>query len=243
MNVLTILWHEQKIFKQKFWTITSSSMISPLLYLIAFGWGLGSEVIISGTSYMNFVMPGIVAMTTMTVSFGTVANSLNISRTYDKTFEEFMTSPIRIWEYAIGKITAGALRGMYSAVLIIIIALFFKANIIVTGFFVLVAFLNALVFSSLGFVVGMVIDSHLEMSKFTSFIITPMAFLSGTFFPIEKMPFILNELIRILPLTQSTIGMRTGTPLSQNAWISPSILITYFLLFLFLSIRLCKRAE
>jgi ABC-type multidrug transport system permease subunit len=41
-----------------------------------------------------------------------------------------------------------------------------------------------------GFIIGILIKSHADMGKFTSFIITPMAFLCGTFFPLEKMPLI-----------------------------------------------------
>ena len=218
-------------------------MISPILYLIAFGWGLGSNVEVNGMSYMNFVIPGIIAMSTMSVSFGTVANSLNISRTYDKTFEEFMTSPIHMWEYTAGKILSGALRGLYSAILMILLSFIFKADLTINGYFVLLTLLNCLVFSSLGFLIGMVITSHVDMSKFTNFIITPMSFLCGTFFPIEKMPMVLKEIIYILPLTQSTVGLRASTQLTATWWISPAVLLVYLGIFMFASIRLCQKAE
>lgn len=243
MGVLTVLWYELQLFKKKFVSITSGSMISPLLYLVAFGWGLGSGVDVNGMSYMNFVIPGIIGMTTMTVSFSTVGNSLNISRMYNKTFEEFMTSPIKIWEYALGKIIAGAFRGMYSAALMIIFSLLFNPQLNISIYFIFLALTNCLVFAALGFMVGMLIDSHTDMNKFTSFIITPMSFLSGTFFPIDKMPFVLRDIIYYLPLAQSTSALRSSVNFGDKSLTTPLILFGYFLVFLFLSIKLCKKAE
>lgn len=243
MGVLTVLWYELQLFKKKFVSITSGSMISPLLYLVAFGWGLGSGVDVNGMSYMNFVIPGIIGMTTMTVSFSTVGNSLNISRMYNKTFEEFMTSPIKIWEYALGKIIAGAFRGMYSAALMIIFSLLFNPQLNISIYFIFLALINCLVFAALGFMVGMLIDSHTDMNKFTSFIITPMSFLSGTFFPIDKMPFVLRNIIYYLPLAQSTSALRSSVNFGDKSLTTPLILFGYFLVFLFLSIKLCKKAE
>ncbi|WP_054251523.1 ABC transporter permease [Neofamilia massiliensis] len=243
MGVLTVLWYELQLFKKKFVSITSGSMISPLLYLVAFGWGLGSGVDVNGMSYMNFVIPGIIGMTTMTVSFSTVGNSLNISRMYNKTFEEFMTSPIKIWEYALGKIIAGAFRGMYSAALMIIFSLLFNPQLNISIYFIFLALTNCLVFAALGFMVGMLIDSHTDMNKFTSFIITPMSFLSGTFFPIDKMPFVLRNIIYYLPLAQSTSALRSSVNFGDKSLTTPLILFGYFLVFLFLSIKLCKKAE
>lgn len=243
MGVLTVLWYELQLFKKKFVSITSGSMISPLLYLVAFGWGLGSGVDVNGMSYMNFVIPGIIGMTTMTVSFSTVGNSLNISRMYNKTFEEFMTSPIKIWEYALGKIIAGAFRGMYSAALMIIFSLLFNPQLNISIYFIFLALTNCLVFAALGFMVGMLIDSHTDMNKFTSFIITPMSFLSGTFFPIDKMPSVLRNIIYYLPLAQSTSALRSSVNFGDKSLTTPLILFGYFLVFLFLSIKLCKKAE
>lgn len=77
---------------------------------------------IDGSDYISFVIPGIIALTTMTASFSAVGNAINISRLYEKTFEEFMVAPISMLVYAAGKITAGALRGIYSGFLIIILA-------------------------------------------------------------------------------------------------------------------------
>ncbi len=241
MKVFTVLWYELLIFKKKFWTITSGAMISPVLYLIAFGWGLGDGITAGGMNYMDFVIPGIIAMSTMTVSFGAVGNDINISRIYYKTYEEFITAPVHMWEYSVGKIIAGALRGMYSAVLMILISLIFKSSISISPYFLMMAFLNALVFAALGFMIGMIINSHMEMNKFSSFIITPMSFLCGTFFPVDKMPGVLKTIVYYLPLTQATTAMRSAG--TENMLMPPLILTGYLIIFIFFGIRLCSKAE
>lgn len=243
MQFTAILWQEYVIFKRKFWSITTGSMIAPVLYLIAFGWGLGSGVTVGGVSYISFVIPGIIAMSSMTMSFSTIANNINISRIYDKTFEEFMTAPVNMFVFTVGKITAGALRGIYSALLIIILALVFNAGLGITPYFVLMIVLNCLVFSALGFTAGIVIDSHADMGKFTNFIITPMSFLCGTFFPLDRMPAVLKEFIWLLPLTHTSLGLRSSGEDVVNRISHPLILLLYFIVLLIIGIKVCKKAE
>lgn len=239
----SILWQEYILFKRKFWTITLASMVSPILYLIAFGWGLGGGVTVEGKAYINFVIPGIIALTTMTSSYNNTANSVNISRIFYKTFETFMIAPISIAYYALGKIVAGALMGMYSALLIIVLSIIFKAGITINLYFILIIILNCLVFAAIGFTVGVFINSHSDMSKFSSFVITPMSFLCGTFFSLDKMPLTIKNIIWLLPLTHTSLGLRSSNDNLRNMIIHPIILILYFIFIFLIGIRKCKRAE
>ncbi len=243
MQFMTILWQEYIIFKRKFWSITTGSMIAPVLYLIAFGWGLGNRFTEGGISYISFIIPGIIAMSSMTTSFSTIANSVNISRIYDKTFEEFMIAPVNMFVFTIGKITAGAMRGMYSATLIILLSLVFNTGMSINLYFILILVLNCFVFSALGFTAGIVIDSHADMGKFTNFIITPMSFLCGTFFSLDRMPVGIKEFIWILPLTHTSLGLRSSGESALNMLIHPLILMLYFAVLLTVGMIVCKKAE
>lgn len=238
----TILWQEAVLFKRKFWGVTTGSMVSPILYLIVFGWGLGGVIDVGGTPYIQFVIPGIIALTTMNLSFSTVANDLNISRMYTRTFEEYMTSPVSMPVFAAGKICAGAMRGLYSAAIIMVLALAVGSGLHVDGYFLLIMVLNCLVFSALGLIAGLVIDSHGDMYKFSNFVIAPMSFLCGTFFPVDRMPPGIREFIWTLPLTQTSMGLR-ATSAGGAQLISPMILLAYLAVFTFIGIRLCKNAE
>jgi ABC-type multidrug transport system permease subunit len=242
MRILSIIWYEAIIFKRRFWSITLGMMVSPILYLIAFGWGLGATTV-NGMSYLSFVIPGIIAMSSMTNSYSTVANNINIARTYDKTFEEFMIAPLNMRSYAFGKILASALRGIYSALLIVLLCLIFKAGVKFDLYTAGIIVLNCLVFSAMGFIVGILIESHMGMSKFQNFVMTPMSFLCGTFFPLESMPVVLKQIIWILPLSQTSIAMRRDSALFINSWLHPLILVVYFVVLTAIGIRLCKKAE
>jgi len=243
MQFMAIIWQDYVLFKARFWSITTGTMIAPVLYLVAFGWGLGGGMQVGGVSYINFVIPGIVALTTMTISFSTNANDINIARIYSKTFEEFMIAPVSMLVYSAAKITSGALRGMYAALIIILLALIFRAGLKIDLYFILVITLNCFVFSAFGFAVGLMIDSHADMAKFTNFIITPMSFLCGTFFPLEKMPAVIKELIWALPLTHTSLALRSP---KEDLWarlVHPAVLLAYFVIFLVVGMKVCRKAE
>lgn len=57
-------------------------MITPFLYIFAFGIGLGKNVSVDGGSYLNFLIPGMIALNSMNISFNTIAAPLNMSRIY-----------------------------------------------------------------------------------------------------------------------------------------------------------------
>jgi ABC-type polysaccharide/polyol phosphate export permease len=98
------------------------------------------------------------------------------------------------------------------------------------------------VFSFLGFIAGILIASHPDMAKVSSFVITPMSFLCGTFFPLEKFPPPLLALFQALPLTQAVKGLRLGFA-APGSFVPPLVLAAYIAVLCPLAIRLCARAE
>ena len=244
MNGLgAILWQEHIVFKRRFISTTLSALISPLLYLIAFGWGIGSDVTLEGMSYLEFVIPGIIAMNTMMLSFNNTANSINISRLFYKTFEEYMVAPINMGVYTLGKVISGSVYGIYSSVLILVIVKIGGVSIKVTPWFIFIVLLNCLMFSSGGFIVGLMIKTHAGLSKFTSFIITPMSFLCGTFFSLKKMPKAIEIIINILPLTHTSNGLRNSAFFSWEIFMNIFVLCVYLALLFIIGVILCKSVE
>jgi len=242
MRFSAIVWKEWVVIRRKFISTTLGAIVGPLLFLISFGWGLGDAVEINGGSYIDFIIPGIIAMITMTTSFNVVANDINISRVYSKTFEALMIAPIKTSVFVLARVTASALRGLYGAALVLLAAFMFQANLSIDWYFILVLILNCYVFSTVGIIVGMIVDSHADMAKITNFIITPMSFLSGTFFPLDRFPDFLRIIFEILPLTQTIIGLRDGVS-ADFSWIVPLVLFGYLVALLPISIALCKRTE
>lgn len=84
-------------------------------------WGIDATV--DGQPYFVFLVPGIVALTTMNTGFNAIAQSLNVQRIYEKVFEQVMISPTPLWQFVIGQILGGGLRGMYGGILVLLISL------------------------------------------------------------------------------------------------------------------------
>jgi ABC-type polysaccharide/polyol phosphate export permease len=132
------------------------------------------------------------------------------------------------------------LRCLYSAALIIAASLLFSRGLRLNWYFLLLVVLNAAVFSTLGFIAGLLIDSHADMAKVSNFIVTPMSFLCGTFFPLERFPPALRSLIEFLPLTQTVRGLRGGP---DAGLVPPLALLAWLILLIPTSIYLCNKSE
>lgn len=242
MTYTAVLWKDWLVFRSKIISTTLAAIVGPLLYLIAFGWGIGESVKVAGQSYTAFVIPGIVAMNSMINSFNFIANDINISRIYGQTFEATMMSPIKSLSFTLAKVTAGALRGLYSAVLILVVSLLFEHNIGVSPYFLLVLVLNCCVFSLMGFMTGLLINAHADMAKVSSFVITPMSFLCGTFFPLDRFPTPLRMVFEVLPLTQVVNGLRGGAG-AAGSWVVPAVLLGWLAVGLPIAVKICRRTE
>jgi len=154
-----------------------------------------------------------------------------------------MIAPINISIYTLAKIIAGALRGLYSGILIILLSFIFNTGLNITPYFMLMVILNCLVFSAVGFIAGIVINSHQDMNRFSSFIITPMSFLCGTFFSLNKMPMIIKNFILALPLTHTSIALRAVGENLTTKIVHATVLIVYFIILFIMSVKFCKKAE
>ena len=71
MGIITILWEKWVEFRRDFYKITLAAMIAPLMYLIVFGMGI--QTTSHGQPYLNFLIPGVVSLTTMNGSFNAIA--------------------------------------------------------------------------------------------------------------------------------------------------------------------------
>ena len=238
-----VLWREYLFFKRRWWTITTGSMVAPLLYLVAFGWGLGKTVNLGGAAYIDFIVPGVIALSTMNASFNAVATPLSIARLYDKTLEEYLVAPITVYSLTTGKILAGAARGLYAAAIILVMARAFGANFIFNIWFVILLCLNCLVFSSLGYLAALKVKSHPDMTRFNNFVITPMIFVCGTFFSIDRLPFPFSQIIKLLPLTPASQGLRAVAMGSELSLVSLAVQLSYLAVFIFWGIKACYEVE
>ena len=209
MAILTVLWEKWVEFRRDWLQITLSGLVAPLLYILTFGLGLGQTLALDGRAYLDFLLPGVVALTTMNSSFNAIGMSLNVQRLYEHSFDNILISPTPMWQYILGQMVAGSLRGMYAGSLVIAVGLCFGAKMCLTPMFFAVMLLNGMTFASLGVLAAVLSRTHAGISRFASFVLTPMSFLGNTFFAADAMPKGLNWLIQCLPLTQSATLLRS----------------------------------
>ena len=110
MGILTILWEKWVEFRRDFYKITLAAMIAPLMYLIVFGMGIQTSS--HGEPYLNFLIPGVVSLTTMNGSFNAIAQNLNVQRLYEKAFDQVMISPTPLWQFIAGQIIGAVSAGL-----------------------------------------------------------------------------------------------------------------------------------
>lgn len=204
-----------------------SAMMAPIIYLVAFGLGLGRAVrLTEGGDYLTFLLPGLVAMSSMNNSYAWVASSLNLSRVYFKTFQVLIQSPINPFSIMIGEVLAGMVKGLFASLLIIVLGFIVPSNFSINLIFIITLLLNCFMFASLGVITGMKTKSHEETATYSNFFIMPMAFFAGTFFSIDRIPMIFKPVIYMMPLTHTNILIRKSY-IDTEALISLVVIVFY----------------
>ncbi|MPM46597.1 Inner membrane transport permease YadH [bioreactor metagenome] len=241
IDIKTVIWRDWIVLRRRLGRYILSRKASPVLYLVAFGWGLGSQIQVRGGSYLDFIVPGILALNSMNISFNAVGTPMNMSRLYHKTLEEYQIAPISAASFVIGKVVSGMIRGIISSLVIIILAFAFGATLTIHGWFWLILLLNCALFAGLGFVAAMIMNSHEEMANFNTYVLTPMSFLCATFFSTDRLPSLMHYLVEILPLTHASHALRMAGQNQDPALWSVGILLAYSMVFLTIGIWQMKR--
>ena len=205
MGIITILWEKWVEFRRDFYKITLAAMIAPLMYLVVFGMGI--QTISHGEPYLNFLIPGVVSLTTMNGSFNAIAQNLNVQRLYEKAFDQVLISPTPLWQFIAGQIIGGSLRGFYAGGVILVLTMPIDTGLIFNGWSFLVMFLNGAVFSAIGVVVSFLAKNHADVPRFSNYIIMP------------------------LPLSQTSHMIRSISAGEGFAMSGIAILMTYLIVF------------
>jgi Nod factor-specific ABC transporter NodJ protein len=204
-----VYYREILILKRRLSRLVSAWSVSPLLYLIAFGYAMGKNLTVQGHPYMAFLLPGLAAMASMTQAFA-ISSEINIARFYWHIFEEFQAAPVSNAAYVLGEVLAGMTRAFLAGCVILMLGAIFGVFLSYNLLFWLAFLLNSFVFSSLAVGLAMLVKSHADQAMMNSFIITPMAFLGGTFFPVDHLPVWGQKILYLLPLTHAAHAIRSA---------------------------------
>ncbi len=207
-GIYAIWLREAKIYMREKERVISS-IVSPLLWIFAFGAGVGSSMdIIQGYSYQVFIYPGIVVMT---VLFASLFYGVYII--WDRKLDflkEVLVAPVSRASVFAGKVLGGATDTMIQVVFLLIIGLFISVPL--TPLVIIKAFLMLLLISiamvSVGLVIGANLKSPEGFSLVINFVMWPMFFFSAPLFPLSNLSGLLAAITFINPLTYGVDAVR-----------------------------------
>ena len=238
-----VAWIDMCFVRHNILSILVTCLVSPLLYLVAFGYGLGQGMTVDGFDYISFMIPGVIALSTLTSCFSTVSTKVMTQRVYYQSFDELFLCSMTPLAIVLGKSYAGVVRGLISSAILYALGLFVSQDMHLTLSAVLVIVLSCLVFSMLGVTCGMLANSHLTQTLITSLLIMPMTFLCGTLFSLDALPGFAQAIIGVLPLTHTTGCIRAAILGIAFPWTSLLVVTVFGLVFLSVSMYVVRKGR
>jgi ABC-2 type transport system permease protein len=187
-----------------------ASLGQPLLFLLGLGFGFGPVFQKAGQgNYIQFLAPGVIAMT---ILFTSIFSGIELI--FDRQFgflKEMLVAPVPRLLIMVGRTLGGATVAIIQGLIVVLIC--FLAGFRITTFGALpLAFvymvLIAVMFTALGTAIASVLSDFQGFQLVMNFLVMPIFFLSGALFPLTNLPFALNFLATIDPLSYGVDGLR-----------------------------------
>ena len=184
-------------------------VISTSLYFVVFGAAIGSRIPeIEGVSYGAFIVPGLVMLTLLTQSVTNASFGIFFPR-FTGTIYEILSAPISAFEIVAGYVGAAATKSVILGLIILATASFFVPLRIAHPVWML-AFLvlTAVTFSLFGFVLGLWAEGFEQLQFVPLLVLTPLAFLGGTFYSVSVLPPVWQTVTLFNPVVYLVSGFR-----------------------------------
>ncbi len=209
--LLTIVTKEVRRF-MRIWPQTMlPPAITTALYFLIFGTLMGQRIgDISGASYMDYIVPGIILMSVISHSYANVVSSF-YSTKFQRHIEELLVSPVPNWVILAGYVSGGVCRGLLVGTVVIGISLLFTSiPVIHLGLSCLVFLLTAILFALAGFINAIFADSFDDISIIPNFILTPLTYLGGVFYSVDMLPELWQKISLANPILYIVNSFRYG---------------------------------
>jgi ABC-2 type transport system permease protein len=185
--------------------------ITMTLYFIIFGELIGRRIgEMSGFSYMQYIVPGLVIMSVITNSYGNMVSSF-FGAKFGKHIEELLISPLPNWINLAGYVTGAVLRGLMVGAVVMAVSLFF-APIDIQHPLVLISvlLLTAVVFALAGMVNAIFAQKFDDIAIIPTFVLAPLTYLGGVFYSISLLPEFWQRVSVFNPILYMVNGFRFG---------------------------------
>jgi ABC-2 type transport system permease protein len=187
----------------------ATPVISTSLYFVVFGAAIGARMAeVDGVGYGAFIVPGLVMMALLTESVSNASFGIYMPR-YNGTIYEVLSAPISAVEIVLGYVGAAASKSLVLGALILLTARLFVAYEIqhplwMVGFLLL----TAVTFCLFGFLIGIWADTWEKLQVVPILIVTPLAFLGGSFYSISILPPLWQKISLFNPVVYLISGFR-----------------------------------
>ena len=187
----------------------ASPVISTSLYFVVFGSAIGSRMTeIDGISYGAFIVPGLIMLALLTESISNASFGIYMPK-FSGTIYEILSAPISYVEIVIGYVGAAATKSIILGLLILTTArLFVPFEIAHPLWMIIFLVLTAVTFSLFGFIIGIWADGFEKLQIIPLMIITPLAFLGGSFYSISMLPPLWQKITLFNPVVYLISGFR-----------------------------------
>jgi len=214
----------------------AAPVISTSLYFVVFGAAIGARMVeVDGVSYGAFIVPGLIMMALMTESISNASFGIFMPK-YAGTIYEILSAPISYVEIVIGYVGAAATKSIILGVLILATARLFVTFEIAHPFWMLTfLILTAVTFSLFGFIIGIWATGFEKLQIIPLLIVTPLAFLGGSFYSISMLPQVWQKIALANPVVYLISGFRW----SFYGVSDVSVVVSMMMTLIFLSLCLC----
>ena len=198
------------VFRKTWITNMTFYFVEPLLYLSAMGLGLGAFIgEINGTSYIQFIAPGIIASSAMWSAASESTYGSFVKMHFQKIYHAMVAAPLEIEEVVAGEILYAVFKAViYGTIILIVITVFGLVPSLWALLTPLVLVLAGFVFALLGMIWTGLVPKIDSFSFFFTLVITPMFLFSGVFFPIDNLPGFVQTAAWFLPLYHVVVLLR-----------------------------------
>ncbi|WP_337997650.1 ABC transporter permease [Oleispirillum naphthae] len=207
----TLFAKEVRRFLKVWLQTVAAPVISTLIFMAIFALSLGrTGRVMGGVPFEQFLLPGLVMMTVIQNAFANTSSSLVISKVQGSIVDILMP-PLSPWELALAYVGGGAVRGMLVGVAVGAILLAFTPVPLHAPATALAFMLEgSVMLSTIGVLTGIWAEKFDQSTVITNFVVTPLSFLSGTFYSIDHLPAALHWVAVINPFYYLIDGFRSG---------------------------------
>jgi len=203
----------------------ATNVIDPLIFLFAFGYGLGAVIDqVGGLSYLSFVVPGMMGYAAMFAASFESTISVYARFQMQRTWDAILATPVTLTELMLGEMSWAATKGVFSSCCVIAVGTLWGGigNPWGVAAALPVLALGAICFACCGLVVTAHAKSWDIFAYFFTFWVTPMFMFSGTFFEVARFPWFVQAIAWLLPMTHVVAVVR---PLTAGLALDPLVAI------------------